>query len=154
MSLDVAAAGTIAALAAWIVVSDAWSRRIPNPAILGLVAVWAVSAVADGSGETAWRGVWAAAALVLLGLPLHMTGRIGGGDVKLVCTAILLVPLGEFWDVVVLFYVVFGLHAGTVAVLCLVRGQGLRAAGRQLRAYPLGVPLGAALGLWAVVPGV
>ena len=140
-----------ASLAIWIAIVDARRRCIPNIALIGLISVWTMSVVLEGADDVFWRVGGALGVVLIIGLPLYMTGLAGGGDVKFIAVAVLLVPAEETWNILFLFYAVFVIHALVIAVLCLLRGAGLRGAAAQLHAYPLGVPLGFALAGWTVL---
>ena len=70
-------------------VCDLRSRRIPNAIPLGLLGLFAGYVLAGGSGPSGALGVHLAIGAVLLaiGFILHLGGRFGAGDGKLIAVA-------------------------------------------------------------------
>lgn len=69
-------------IAAWVVWTDLATMRIPNKAVLALMAVFAAVGMATLPLAT-WAWAWAHLAVVLvIGFVLSLTGGFGAGDAK------------------------------------------------------------------------
>jgi prepilin peptidase CpaA len=115
-SLSLAVLGVLLALAAW---NDVARRRIPN-AIAGAIA--ACGLLAQGAEWGAWgagSGAVAGLAVAVLLLGLWVTGKIGGGDLKLVAaTSIWIGPAR-----LPAFLLATGLAAGVLGLLILATSR-------------------------------
>ena len=154
--------GTSATAAAWLLTfalpiclyvawSDLARMRIPNPANLALVAVFAViGAVVLPAEEYLWR--WLHLAVVLgLGMAFNAAGMSGAGDAKFAAAA---APFVAATDLRLLLALLAGcLLAGYVTHRLAMHSPLRRAAAgweswRSGPRFPMGFPLAAALGLY------
>jgi prepilin peptidase CpaA len=82
-------------VAAWVVLSDLKSMRIPNLAVLALLAVYAlVGALTLPFAIWAWAWLHFAV-ILLLGFGLSLTGGFGAGDAKFAAAMAPFVALGD-----------------------------------------------------------
>lgn len=90
-------------VAIWVAWSDMKFMRIPNKAVLTLVAVFAVAGfIALPLAEFGWRWVHLAVVLVA-GFALTSAGLVGGGDSKFAAAMAPFVALGDLRFFLVLF---------------------------------------------------
>jgi prepilin peptidase CpaA len=73
-----------AALLVAAAVEDAIRLRISNLTVLGVLIGALVAMALVGPTIALWQNFAVMAALLLLGMPLFATGKMGGGDVKLI----------------------------------------------------------------------
>ena len=92
----------------WVVHADLSRLKIPNCAVMALVAVYAVAGLAMvalgwwGVGDWAWR--WThLAAILLLGMAMNAASLIGAGDAKFAAAAAPFVALSDWATVLSLF---------------------------------------------------
>lgn len=82
-------------IAGWVVWSDLASMRIPNMAVLALVAVYAVVGALTLPLQT-WAWSWLHLPVVLvIGFALSLTGGVGAGDAKFAAAMAPFVALGD-----------------------------------------------------------
>ncbi|PWC17735.1 A24 family peptidase [Brenneria corticis] len=107
----------------WCMGTDLLARKIPNQAVLILLAGWLLFAllnVLQAGGPhmpRLWQALWAlpgAAAVLIIGFLLFLTGRLGAGDVKLMSVLCLWVGHGQQ-----IVFVMITALAGGVLALCL-----------------------------------
>ncbi len=134
----------------WIVVEDARRRQIPNLALLGLIIVWAADVAIEPDVSDLQRLSWSISAFIAIGVPLHVLGWAGGGDVKLTAITILLIPSGQIWTLFGYFYLIFTIHLAVVILFYLIKRRNFVEICLQLRAYPFGIPLAGAICLIAL----
>jgi len=95
-----------APICAWVALSDLRHMRIPNNAVLALLAVFVVAGVLVlPVAEYAWRFAHLAIFLVL-GVLANAIGLMGAGDAKFIAAAAPFVALGDAATVCLLFAVV------------------------------------------------
>jgi prepilin peptidase CpaA len=139
------AAGLIAAAAAF----DIARRKIPNWAVIALVATWIVAAIAGQAPTSLLSGAAAAAIGLAATFALYWLGILGAGDAKLFAAAALFVGLGHL----LAFAVLTALSGGLLAIFFLILSPGkvLRGLTRQGRAENKGrgIPYGVAIALGA-----
>jgi len=70
---------------------DVRTRRIPNTLALAVAALGLLRLVLAGDPAAALLGIGAATAIFVIGFLLFWRGMLGGGDVKLMAAAVLLV---------------------------------------------------------------
>jgi prepilin peptidase CpaA len=144
-----AAAAVFAALLVWVCVSDVRERRIPNIAVLGLVATFAAAALAGLLPASLWSGLAAGGVGLLAGFALYLGGVLGAGDSKLFAALALFAGLQHLMLLALATVLAGGLMA--VGVL-LLRPRTASRAPREGRKHllPYGVAIaagGAAVGL-------
>jgi prepilin peptidase CpaA len=135
-------------IALWVAWSDMKFMRIPNKAVLSLVAVFAIVGLAALPLETwAWR--WSHLAVVLaIGFVTSTVGIVGAGDAKFAAAMAPFVALDDAGPFLFLF--------AAVMLAALVTHRGLRRlsavrhalpdwASWTERDFPMGLALGAAL---------
>lgn len=126
-------------LSVWVIASD-WTRRIiPNVAVILTFALYGILCALDPSQFTLSRLV-IAAGLSVIGTLIFISGRIGGGDVKLLPALSLFVAPAN-WALV----------AGVFCASLLAVAGVMALQGRPLDRFPLAVPLGIAFGANAAI---
>ena len=135
-------------VAGWVVLSDLRAMRIPNQAVLALLAVYAIVGAAT-LPMTAWAWAWLHFAVVLVvGFVLSLTGGFGAGDAKFAAAMAPFVALGDARLFLVLFAAVaiagFVTHR-LARRLALVRAQTPDWQSWQRAEFPMGLALGPAL---------
>jgi prepilin peptidase CpaA len=143
-----------APVALWVIWSDMRAMRIPNAAVLTLMAGYAVLGllVLPLSG---WAIGWAQFAVVLvLGFLLNAAGAVGAGDAKFAAAMAPFVALPDAAPFLLLFSLVllaaFATHRGVRAVPAL-RGLTPEWRSWQRRDFPMGFALGGALLLYLML---
>jgi prepilin peptidase CpaA len=137
-----------APVALWVIWSDMRAMRIPNAAVLSLMAVFAlIGPFVLPLGQ--WGIGWALFAGVLaVGFLLNVAGAVGAGDAKFAAAMAPFIPLGDAALFLMLFSLVllaaFATHRGVRAVPAL-RGLGPDWRSWQRRDFPMGFALGGAL---------
>lgn len=133
----------VAALLVWIAWEDSLRFRIPNRAVLALAVAFPVAAVVEGQvGHLLPHALFALSALAVL-LGAFVAGICGGGDAKLLATALLWIgPEGTLVFAILLLGAVLIYAAGAFCKLLPAR----RRLGR------LRIPLGPCIAFaWAGV---
>jgi prepilin peptidase CpaA len=135
-------------VAAWVVLSDLRSMRIPNMAVLALIAVYALVGALTLPLAT-WAWAWLHFAVILtLGFVLSLTGGFGAGDAKFAAAMAPFVAVGDARLFLALFAVVaiagFVTHRLARRV-ALVRAQTPGWESWQRSEFPMGLALGPAL---------
>ena len=135
-------------IAAWVIWTDLATMKIPNKAVLALMAVFAVVGLATLPLAT-WAWAWAHLAVVLvIGFVLNLTGGFGAGDAKFAAAMAPFVALGDLGSFLLLLSVLailtFVLHRLARQV------PALRAAtpdwvSWQRRDFPFGIALAPSL---------
>jgi prepilin peptidase CpaA len=158
LSLPASAAWILLVVAApvslWVIWSDMRAMRIPNAAVLTLMAGYA------GLGLialplTGWAIGWAQFAVVLvLGFLLNVAGAVGAGDAKFAAAMAPFIAFADAALFVMLFSLVllaaFATHRGVRAVPAL-RGLSPDWRSWQRRDFPMGFALGGALLLYLLL---
>lgn len=146
-----AVVGLFAVLLAVSALTDIFSRRIPNWAVLGIIATCAIGWV-SGAPVAPWPSGLAAGVLALgIAYGLYHFGWIGAGDAKLLGAAALFFGLGHLLQLATLTAA-----AGAVIALgfLILRPRrvmrGLTAQGRAEAAGRAGIPYGVAIAIGAV----
>lgn len=135
-------------VALFVAYSDLSQMRIPNKAVLALVAVFAVTGLfALPLAEYGWR--WVHLAVVLaIGFGMTMLGMAGGGDSKFAAAMAPFVALGDVRLFLALFaaciLVAFVLHR-TLRAIPLVRRATPDWQSWTHRKFPMGLALSGAL---------
>lgn len=139
-----------AALLAVAALTDIFSRRIPNWAVIGLIGTCAVAWVA-GVPVAPWPSGLAAGALALgVAYGLYHFEWVGAGDAKLMGAASLFFGLGHLLQLATLTALAGGLIALGFLILRPRRVmRGLTAQGRAEAAGRGGIPYGVAIALGA-----
>ncbi|EHD23075.1 MULTISPECIES: A24 family peptidase [Brenneria] len=105
----------------WCIGTDLLARKIPNQAILILLAGWLLFRLLDvlqaGGPDMPqlWQALWAlpgAALVLVVGFLLFLTGRLGAGDVKLISVLCLWVGYGHQ----IVFVMITALAGGVLAL--------------------------------------
>ncbi|CPR14338.1 prepilin peptidase [Brenneria goodwinii] len=105
----------------WCVGTDLLVRKIPNQAVLLLLAGWLVFSLTDVlqsgafDGEKLRQTLWSlpgAAVVLIVGFLLFLTGRLGAGDVKLMSVLCLWVGHGHQ----IVFVMITALAGGVLAL--------------------------------------
>lgn len=135
----------VALAVAW---SDLRSMRIPNLAVLALIAIYAVVGALT-LPMTAWAWSWLNFAVVLVaGFALSLTGGFGAGDAKFLAAMAPFVALGDLRLFLVLFSAVviaaFLAHRLLRAIPAIRRATPDWASW-QRKEFPFGLALGPAL---------
>lgn len=139
----------------YIVWTDLKFMRIPNPAVLALLAGFVVIGpfVLD-LGDYAWRFAHVAVVLVI-GFVLNLTGGFGAGDAKFAAAMAAFVPLPDATFVIYLFA---GLLLSAWATHRLARRvPAIRRAtpdwiSWDRRDFPMGIALGPTLAIYLAIP--
>jgi prepilin peptidase CpaA len=136
----------------WIAWSDLALMRIPNLAVLALVAVFLVfGPVSLGWNATLWRVGVQAFPVLFLGVLLFAVGAVGAGDAKLAAAMALFVGPGDGLRVLVLasaaLLVALVAHRAARAVPA-VRGLAPDWTSWTSHAFPMGFPLAGTLILY------
>lgn len=137
-----------APVAAWVVLSDLRSMKIPNKAVIAQLLIYAlVGAAILPLGVWGWGWVHFAVVLVF-GFLLSLTGGFGAGDAKYAAAMAPFVALGDLQLFLLLMAVVT--IAAFIAHRLLRSVPALRAAtphwiSWERRDFPLGLALGPAL---------
>lgn len=138
-------------VALWVAWSDMAAMRIPNAAVLALMAIFAVLGLAAlPLGVWAWG--WAQFALVLVvGFALNMARALGAGDAKFAAAMAPFVAPADAALFLVMFALVllaaFATHRGVRAVPAL-RGLTPGWESWRRRDFPMGLALGGVLILY------
>lgn len=140
-----------APVAIWVAWSDMAAMRIPNAAVLALMAAFAVLGLA-ALPFAAWAWGWAQFALVLvLGFVLNLARALGAGDAKFAAAMAPFVAPADAVPFVMLFALMllaaFATHRGVRAVPAL-RGLTPEWESWRRRDFPMGLALGGALLLY------
>jgi prepilin peptidase CpaA len=132
----------------WVAWSDLKSMRIPNKAVLALIAVFAVVGLFT-LPLSSWAWGWAHLAVVLvIGFVLTLTGAVGAGDAKFAAAMAPFIALADLRDFVMI------LAATTVASLIahrlvrrssVLRGLAPDWTSWTHKAFPMGLALGPSL---------
>jgi prepilin peptidase CpaA len=153
-----ALAGGLSLVLLWAAISDIRDRRIPNAAVLVVLAifvVWAIAAQGNGFGSS----LAAAAISFGVGYVLYLVRVMGAGDVKLFAALALFMGLAALPA----FALATTLIGGLMAVFSLATRprrasdrSGRLEAGGSDRGVPYGVAISgaAAFVLWSLVAGV
>jgi prepilin peptidase CpaA len=135
----------------FVAISDFRTRRIPNEAIVVILLLAAVRIGLEGQPNAALYTLAASAAVFAATFLLFWRGLLGGGDVKLMAAAVLLVGYRDLFSFLFVMSVCGGLVA--LAVFAGDRlGLGLAAARAREGQEPtdkLTVPYGIAISLAA-----
>lgn len=132
----------------WVAWSDMARMRIPNPAVLALVAVFAVVGVLVlPLGDWLWR--WAHLAVVLVvGIALNAARLVGAGDAKFAAAGAPFVALGDLRTLVLLFAAVLIAAFVTHRIAKHSPARGLApgwASWSSGKRFPMGLALGGTL---------
>lgn len=138
----------VAPIAIWVAISDLRTMKIPNRAVLALIAVFAVCGpLVLPLDDYLWR--WSHFAVVLVaGFLLNAAGALGAGDAKFAAAMAPFIPTED----IALFLVIFSLTS--IAAFVLHRAASRIAAIRQRtvgweswsrREFPAGLALGPSL---------
>lgn len=138
-------------VALWVAWSDMAAMRIPNAAVLTLMAIFAVLGLA-ALPLGAWAWGWAQFAMVLVvGFVLNMARALGAGDAKFAAAMAPFVAPADAAVFLVMFALVllaaFATHRGVRAVPAL-RGLTPDWQSWQRRDFPMGLALGGVLILY------
>lgn len=143
-----------APIAFWAAWSDLKSMKIPNKAVMALLAVFfVVGLIALPPEVWAWR--WSHFAVVLvIGFVMNLVGLIGAGDAKFAAAMAPFVALGDVTFFLMLFAAV--LIAAFVAhrvarALPMVRGLAPHWESWTRRDFPMGLALSGALVAYLVI---
>ncbi len=135
-------------IALWVMWSDMATMRIPNKAVLALIAVFAVvGLIALPLEDWLWR--WSHLAVILvIGFVLSSLGLLGAGDAKFAAAMAPFIALPDLGVFLPLFAAIllaaFVAHRAVRAVPAL-RGLTPGWVSWQSRQFPMGLALGAAL---------
>lgn len=135
-------------VAAWVVWSDLSRMRIPNKAVIALIAIFAVVGLLV-LPLPVWGWSWVNFAVVLaVGFVLSLSGGFGAGDAKFAAAMAPFVALGDLRLFLVLLAAV--VLAGFIAHRLLRLIPAVRSAtpqweSWQRREFPMGLALGPAL---------
>ncbi|SEQ36071.1 Type IV leader peptidase family protein [Loktanella sp. DSM 29012] len=143
LSLGLALA--VALISTWIIWTDISARRISNAAVAALAAVWLIAALFLLPWFEVLRGLGLAIAVFVVGVLIYQKARIGGGDIKLLCATLALVPSAQFWNAVWVFYGLLVLHVVISLIVSGIALKSIRKSWQNVRQYPLGVPLAGVL---------
>jgi prepilin peptidase CpaA len=141
-------------VAIWVAWSDMAAMRIPNAAVLTLMAGFAVLGLV-ALPLSGWAWGWAQFAIVLtVGFVLNMARLMGAGDAKFAAAmAPFVAPADALWFLMMFSLVLlaaFATHRGVRAVPAL---RGLTPEWESWRRsdFPMGLALGGALALYLVL---
>lgn len=138
----------------WVAWSDMAFMKIPNKAVLALIAVFlVVGLVAVPLAEYPWRLLHLVLVMVV-GFALNMVGAIGAGDAKFAAAMAPFVPQSDVRLMLILFATVlvaaFITHRGFRAVPAM-RGRTAHWASWTTRDFPMGLALGSALAFYLML---
>ncbi|MGH6997921.1 MAG: A24 family peptidase [Phenylobacterium sp.] len=140
-----------------VAVSDVMDRRIPNAAVLAVVALFALWALAD-RGASLGSGLAAAAIGFAVGFVFYLMRIMGAGDVKLFTAVALFTGLGYLH----LFALATVLAGGAMAVVAMAARPRralvmftLKGRGDFGRGIPYGVAIavGGLIAVWGALTG-
>lgn len=151
-------AGAISAVLVWAAVSDIVARRIPNAAVLVLLALYGAW-VAIGLGAGLVSAVTAAAIGFAVGFGLYVFKIMGAGDVKLFAVTALFagmayLPLFAFATAIAggaIALVSFASRPRRAAVMLTLRGKGDFGRGVP---YGVAIAFGGAFVIWGGLCGM
>lgn len=135
-------------IAVWVIWTDLATMKIPNKAVLALMAVFAAVGLATLPLAT-WAWAWAHLAVVLvIGFVLSLTGGFGAGDAKFAAAMAPFVALGDLGSFMLLLSVMaivtFVLHRLARQVPAL-RAATPGWASWERREFPFGIALAPSL---------
>lgn len=142
-------AAALTGVLVWAAVSDIISRRIPNRAVLAVMALYVVSAVL-GRGAGLGSAVGAAAVMLVIGYILFATKVMGGGDGKLLAATTLFAGFA-YLPVLIL---VTALSGGVMALISVASRPRRALVMWNLRGkgdYGRGIPYGVAIAAGGIV---
>lgn len=141
----------VAALLGAAAIEDAVRLRISNVTSGGVLLTGIVAAIIVGLQWPLWQNLAVFAGLLALGTALFSTGKLGGGDVKLLAAAGIWFTISGAIKLIVLVTLAGGLLA---LLVILARTLAPRAAGRE-RPHILvpgsGIPYGVAIAAGALL---
>ncbi|MDT8328407.1 MAG: prepilin peptidase [Roseovarius sp.] len=135
----------------WVAWSDLRTMKIPNMAVLSLVAIFVVIGfVALPLSDYAWR--FAHLAVMLgVGIAANAIGAMGAGDAKFIAAAAPFVALGDISTMAIVFLITF---AGAYFTHRLAKNSPLRQLAPDWKSwsagnkFPMGFALGATLAVY------
>ncbi|MGX0875854.1 prepilin peptidase CpaA [Roseovarius sp. MBR-154] len=138
-------------ICAWVALSDLRRMKIPNMAVLALLAVFVVVGVlALPFWDYAWRFAHLAILLVL-GILANMIGLMGAGDAKFIAVAAPFVALGDAAMVCLLFaaVLIISFASHRIAMHSPLRRMAPDWTSWQMtKKFPMGLALGPTLALY------
>ena len=139
--------GVLAALLLVAAAEDALRLKISNLTVLGVIAAAVVAAVVVGPSLALWQNLLVFALVLAGGTLLFATGKVGGGDVKLLAAVGLWVDLERAVILVAGVFIAGGLLALAVLLPRLFRRRqkgSLRASSKNIP-YAVAIAVGALL---------
>lgn len=133
----------------WVILTDMRSMRIPNVAVLALVAAFAVIGYLKLPLEDwAWR--WSHLGVMLVaGFLLNQFGAMGAGDAKFLAASAPFYALGDYMDFLLLFAIAipltFGLHRGLRSIPAVRRATSEWVSWARPTDFPMALPLAGTL---------
>lgn len=149
-SFELLALAPASVIAIWVAWSDLSSMKIPNKAVLALLAVFIVIGLVSFSlPEFGWRLLHFAVVLAI-GFVMTVTGLVGAGDAKFAAAMAPFVALSQATNVAIMFAI-----ATVVAFIGhrLLRATPFRKlvphweSWERMRDFPMGLPLAVTL-IW------
>lgn len=105
------AAGLLCLLLVAAAAEDALRLRISNLTVLGVIVSAVIAAVAVGLEPALWENLLVFALVLAAGTPLFSTGKVGGGDVKLLAAVGLWTDLERAMIVIAAVFITGGILA-------------------------------------------
>ena len=151
-------AAALSGVLCWASVSDVRDRRIPNRAVLAVIALFGVWTLLDAGGGLL-SGVLAAALGFTVGYALYLLKVMGAGDVKLFSAAALFAGIGYLPALTLVMALTGGAMAlasfaarpRRAAVMVALRGRG--DFGRGIP-YGVAISAGCAVVVWGLLIGL
>lgn len=143
-------------IAFWVAWSDMATMKIPNKAVLALMAVYAVvGLVAFEFNITAWAWQWTHFVVILaLGFVMTITGLVGAGDAKFAAAAAPFVMRADSFNLIAIFgiWCVLGFVSHRLARISPIRKLVPHwESWERTRDFPMGYPLAATLVTYLVM---
>ncbi len=134
-----------AAVGGWVMVSDLREMRIPNRAVLALLAAFLViGAFLLPIDALAWR-LGQGLAVLVIGFLLNMVGLMGAGDAKFAAAMAPFIDPADVLPVLMLFAGLTAISLILHRLALVIPGSRARltkwASWQRLREFPMGVPL-------------
>jgi len=137
----------------WVALSDLRQMRIPNLAVLALVAAFAVLGPIFLPGNWLWIGAAQGIGVLLIGFLLSSLGLVGAGDSKFAAAMALFVAPGDAVGMLLIFAAALVLGFATHRALGAAFGDALVnwQSWQDRRLFPMGIALSAALVTYLVL---
>lgn len=120
---------------------DALRLRISNLTVLAVIASAVAAVIAVGPGLALWENLLVFAFVLAAGTPLFATGKVGGGDVKLLAAVGLWTDLERALMIIAAVFIAGGVLAAIILIPRFVRRQPKEAARNSTKSVPYAVAI-------------